>query len=92
MKINEEQIKLLARIKKLVYQGKRKFVSRKDRDYLQELLDIGISEGEAWNKVLELSALDYFPDYKPFYSKQDNNDALVFKKQITGACVYIKLI
>lgn len=62
-----EQIKLLSKMKKMIYSGCRKFSCREDRDYIQELLDIGITEEDAWNEILSLSARDYFPDSKPFY-------------------------
>ena len=77
-------------MKKLINAGKRKFVCRKDRDYIQDLLDIGISEEEAWVEVLTLSKYNYVHDYKSFSSKI-GNDALVFKKDINGYLVYIKL-
>lgn len=84
-----EQLKLLSKMKKLVVKGDRKFLIRKDRDYIGSLLEIGISEKEAWNQILTLCANDYYPDYKPFYSKDGN--ALTFKKHINGYLVYIKL-
>lgn len=85
-----EQIKQLARMKKLINNGCKKFACRKDRDYIQELLDIGITEDSAWQEILMLSAYDYYPDYKPFFSKK-GDDALVFKKYINGYLVYIKI-
>lgn len=84
-----EQLKLLSKMKKLIVNGKRRFSGRKDRDYIQELLDIGISEKEAWDYILTLCAADYYPDYKPFYSKDGNS--LTFKKYINGYLVYIKI-
>ena len=85
-----EQIKLLTRMKKLINQGHRRFAVRKDRDYLQDLLDIGITEYEAWNEILLLSSYDYQHDYRPFYNRE-GEAALVFKKHINGYMVYIKL-
>lgn len=85
-----EQIKLLSKMKRLIHSGNKKFVSRKDRDYIQELLDIGISEADAWKEIISLSSYDYFPDYKPTYSKK-GEDALTFKKTINGYIVYIKI-
>lgn len=41
--MNEQQIRLLNEMKKLIKIGKRKFIVRKDRDYLSELFEIGIS-------------------------------------------------
>ena len=46
-----EQLKLLSKMKRLIYQGKRKFLDRKDRNYLDELLKIGISEDDAKEKT-----------------------------------------
>lgn len=85
-----EQLKLLSKMKKLIYLGKRKFIFRKDRDYIQELLDIGITENEAWCEMMTLSSYDYCYDYKPTYSK-NGKDALTFKKKINGYLVYIKI-
>ena len=84
-----EQLKLLAKMKKLITKGNKRFIIRKDRDYLEELLEIGITESLAWQEILTLSSCDYIPDYKPFYLKSDSS--LVFKKDINGNRVYIKL-
>lgn len=67
-----EQLKLLAKMKKLITKGNKKFAPRKDRDYIEELLEIGISENLAWQEVLTLSSYNYVPDYKPFYLKTEN--------------------
>ncbi|MBQ9024174.1 MAG: hypothetical protein IJ105_03015 [Bacilli bacterium] len=88
--MNEKQKRELARMKKLVHEGKRKFIIRRDRNYLQDLLEIGISEELAWNEILLLSAYDYVPDYRPFFSK-NGNDGLTFKKRINDNLVYIKI-
>ena len=88
--MNGNQIKYLSEMKKLVKQGKRKFVCRKDRDYTIDLLDIGISEGEAWNEILTLAPIHYVPDPKPRYSIK-GKEALVFNKKINGILVYIKI-
>lgn len=85
-----EQIKLLSKMKKLIIKGCRKFCCRKDRDYIQELLDIGITEEDAWQEILSLSSRDYYLDFKPFYYK-NSDDALIFKKYINGYKVYIKI-
>ena len=87
--MSDEQLKLLSKMKKLIYKGKRKFAERKDRNYLDELLKIGISEDDAWNIILSLSEKNYCHDYKPFYYKTDN--ALIFKKMINRHLVYIKI-
>lgn len=88
--MTSEQVKQLSRMKKLINQGYKRFASRKDRDYIQELLDIGITEEMAWSEILSLSAKDYIYDYKPFYSK-NSEEALTFKKMINGYKVYIKI-
>ena len=84
-----EQLKLLSKMKKLIVKGNKKFEPRKDRDYVGELLEIGITESVAWQEILTLSSYNYVPDYKPFYLKSDSS--LVFKKDINGNRVYIKL-
>ena len=86
--MTSEQIKLLHKMKELISKGYRKFAFRKDRDYVQELLDIGITIDDAWNEILTLSSNNYFPDYNYF---NDFDRALVFKKCINGYIVYIKL-
>ena len=84
-----EQLKLLTKMKKLITKGNKRFANRKDRDYLEELLEIGITESLAWQEILTLSSYNYVPDYKPFYLKSDSS--LVFKKDINGNRVYIKI-
>ena len=84
-----EQLKLLTKMKKLITKGNKRFANRKDRDYLEELLEIGITESLAWQEILTLFSYNYVQDYKPFYSKSENS--LVFKKDINGNRVYIKL-
>ena len=84
-----EQIKLLAQMKRLIRNGKRRFAAREDRNYSQELVAIGITEYEAWKEILTLSSINYVFDYKPFYAKSKNT--LTFKKVIEGVLVYIKL-
>lgn len=89
--MNGNQIKYLSEMKKLIKQGKKKFISwRKDRDYIQDLLDIGISESEAWNEILTLAPVNYSPDSKPSYYIK-GKEALVFNKKINGVMVYIKI-
>ena len=90
MMMTGEQLKQLSKMKKLINQGNKRFASRKDRDYIQELLDIGITEEMAWSEILTLSNQNYVHDYKPFYAKC-SDDALTFKKMINGCKVYIKI-
>lgn len=87
--MNNDQLKILSKMKKLIKLGKRRFQIRRDRDYLLDLLELGISESEAWNVILELNKHFYFNDPKPSYYK--NTDTLIFKKQINGVVAYIKL-
>ena len=87
--MNTEQNKLLTKIKKLVRNGKRRFLIRKDRNYLDDLLELGISVEEAWNQILTLNRNLYY-----FYSKasyRNDKDTLIFKKQINNIQTYIKL-
>lgn len=88
--MNSNELKILSKMKKLIKQGKRRFSIRKDRDYLEDLLEIGISEAEAWNYILELNSHFYFSDPKPTYYK--TNNLLIFKRKINGENVYIKLV
>jgi len=87
--MNVEQIKMLTRIKKLITQKKCHFAIRKDRNYLEELLFLGITEEEAWSHILTLNINFYFADPKPNYAK--NKNALTFKKVINGKLAYIKV-
>ena len=53
--MNSTQIKLFSNMRKLISNGKRRFECRPDRDYVEDLLEIGITEEEAWNRILELN-------------------------------------
>lgn len=88
--MNEHQIRLLFEIKKLIRAKKRHFKIRNDRNYLEDLLELGITEQEAWNHILYLKPQFYFIDPKPNYSKPVN-ECLVFKKNINGKIAYIKI-
>ena len=88
--MNNQQRKLLITMKKLIKQGKRRFANRYDRNYKEDLFEIGITEYEAWNNhILRLNEAYYFVDYRPTYYK--TNNTLVFKKFINNRKVYIKL-
>ncbi len=87
--MNSNQNKLLNRMKRLVYEGKRRFEDREDRNYFEDLLEINISPSQAWEHILSLNPHMYFPDLKPLYNR--SNNTLTFKKLINGICVYIKL-
>lgn len=84
-----DEIKLLSKMKKLIKLGNKRFATRKDRDYVESLLELGITEEEAWNYILGLNSNYYFYDPKPFYAKNDG--VLVFKRKINGNIAYIKL-
>ena len=87
--MSSNQIKILSKKKKLITNGRRRFQVRKDRDYVQSLLDLGITEKEDWNYILRLNAKYYVPDYKPSYSK--TKDSLIFKMEVNKILAYIKL-
>ena len=80
--MNSKQIKLLSQIKRLVRLGNRRFANeRRDRDYLDDLKKLRITEDEAWEKyILYLKPSAYVIDYKPSYYSTPNT--LVFKKLI----------
>lgn len=84
-----EEIKQLSKMKKLIIAGKRRFQARPDRDYLQDLLDFGLSEEEAWNWIITLNPNYYFFDPRPLYFNGGN--ALLFQRKINGIVAYIKL-
>ena len=86
--MNNEQIRLLSKMKKLVSEGSRRFQLRLNRDYLVDLLELGICEEEAWNQILGLNTNLYFPDPKPSFA---NNNALTFKRLINNNIAYIKI-
>lgn len=73
-------------MKQLIINGQKRFQIRPDRDYIQDLLEIGITESVAWNQVLSLNKNFFYIDPKPTYIK--DNDTLIFLKIIN---VYIKL-
>lgn len=87
--MNKEQAKLLTKMRKLIKNGNRRFEDRPDRNYLDDLLEIGISLDETWNYLYSLNYHFYFPDPKPNYSK--SGESLTFKREINGIMVYIKL-
>lgn len=87
--MNLDENKLLSKMKNLVYEGKRRFENREDRNYLEDLLEIGITPSQAWEHILSLNCHMYFFDPKPSYKRSRNN--LTFKKIINNICVYIKL-
>lgn len=88
--MTSEEIKELSKMKKLIAVGKRKFQVRPDRDYLQDLLEFGITEEEAWNWIITLNSNYYLADTRPLYYGGGN--ALLFKRDINGIIAYIKLI
>lgn len=88
--MNQQQILLLNKMKKLVKEGKRKFQPRKDRDFLKELYNLSLTIDDAWKEILTLNKNLYIIDNKPYYNQTSNS--LTFKKMIKGKLAYIKLI
>lgn len=87
--MNQQDVKYLGYIKNLVYLKKRRFEVRPDRDYLNDLLNLGITPLEAWEHILSLNKHLYFVDPKPNYFK--DGKSLTFKKYINGKIAYIKI-
>lgn len=87
--MNDNQKKLLSKMKKLINNNKKRFIPRSDRDYVKDLFELGITEKEAWNYVLGLNANFYVVDYRPRYDA--SNDSLTFKRKINNEVAYIKL-
>ena len=75
--MNQQDVKYLGYIKNLVYLKKRRFEVRPDRDYLNDLLNLGITPLEAWEHILSLNKHLYFVDPKPNYFK--DGKSLTFK-------------
>ena len=66
--MNQEQIMLLSKMKKLIIKNKRRFAIRNDgTDYISDLAELGLTEDEAWNEILKLN--NYFFDDCSFLSK-----------------------
>ena len=87
--LDTDQLRILTKMKRLIKNGNRRFQMRKDRDYIQDLLELGIDEVEAWDIILTLNNHFYFKDPKPTYYK--NKDTLIFKRKVNGVLTYIKL-
>lgn len=88
--MNGDQIRLLSEIKKLIKLNKKYFKSRNDRNYLEDLLNLGLTEEEAWQHIYYLKPQFYFVDPKPIFSKSLKK-CLTFKKLINNKIAYIKL-
>jgi len=87
--LNQQDVKYLGYIKNLVYLKKKRFEVRPDRDYLNDLLNLGITPLEAWEHILSLNKHLYFVDPKPNYFK--DGKSLTFKKYINGKLHILKL-
>lgn len=87
--MNNDEIKKLKRIKALVSVGKRRFIQRNDRNYVDDLYNLGITEDEAWQKVLLLKPNAFYREDN--YDILGNKHALVFHWLIKGKIAYIKL-
>ena len=88
--MNGDQIRLLSEIKKLIKLNTKHFKSRNDRNYLEDLLNLGLTEEEAWQHIYYLKPQFYFVDPKPIFSKSLKK-CLTFKKLINNKIAYIKL-
>lgn len=88
--MNNEQIKLLTRMKNAIRKGKIRFKSRKDRDIDDDLSLIGIRKDEVWKIIMSLNINSYYLDLKPIYNQSPNS--LTFKRLINNKMVYIKLV
>ena len=87
--MSQTQLRLLSKMKKLILQGKRRFSYREDRDYVKALSELGITEEEAWNYILQLNKGFYVPDFKPTYAK--TGESLTFKMKVNDNIAYIKI-
>ena len=87
--MNGKQLKLFSKMRKLITLKQRRFEVRPDRDYVMDLLEIGITEEEAWNRILELNNNFYYIDPKPNYSVI--GESLTFKREINEVMTYIKI-
>ena len=65
--MNNDEVKLLSQMKKAINNGNKSFYQRKDRDYLLDLSNLGISLEEAWKEILTLNKHFYVLDKKPIY-------------------------
>lgn len=88
--MNNDEVKLLSQMKKAINNGNKSFYQRKDRDYLLDLSNLGISLEEAWKEILTLNKHFCVLDKKPIYKQSSNH--LIFKKIINGKKTYIKLV
>lgn len=88
--MNGDQIRLLSEIKKLIKLNKKHFKSRNDRNYLEDLLNLGLTEEESWQHIYYLKPQFYFVDPEPIFSKSLKK-CLTFKKLINNKIAYIKL-
>lgn len=59
--MNQEQIMLLSKMKKLIIKNKRRFAIRNDgTDYIFDLAELGLTEDEVWNEILKLNNYFYY--------------------------------
>ena len=87
--MNREEIDKLKKIKKLVNEKKRRFKQRNDRDYRKDLINLGITEEEAWQIVLCLNVNVFFKER--LYDASGSKNAIAFHWLINGKVAYIKL-
>ena len=88
--MNNEQIKLLTRMKNAIRNGNRRFKMRNDRDIDDDLSLIGIRREEVWKIIMTLNINSYYLDLKPIYNQSLNS--LTFKRLVNNKMIYIKLV
>ena len=76
--MNGDQIRLLSEIKKLIKLNKKHFKSRNDRNYLEDLLNLGLTEEE----LAFYDALTKPAAIKDFY---ENDQLVQITKELTEA-------
>lgn len=84
----DETVTFLSKAKKLISKNKRSVAGR--ADFVQGLAQIGILNiDEIWRHIMDLTKFQRIPDYKPAYD--GGQEAFIFKKNINGHEVYIKI-
>ena len=89
---DNDAVCFLARIKELVASGKRHFVIRKDRNYRQDLFDLGIGNmNKVWDVILRLEFENMTK--KPELDNNGSGDFVYFYQMDmpNGKTAYIKL-
>lgn len=87
--MNNKEIQMLKKMKQLISNGKCKFKKRHDRDYLEDLINLGITIDDAWDIILRLKPQTFF--YDEYYNITSLDNALTFHWLVNGKVAYIKL-